>query len=241
MADVRIETSPKRVRVMLGGVWVADGNPLLVWDSPYYPTYYFRTDDIATGVLAEVDSSSHHDDMGAGTNFDVSAGDAVAKDAATQYRAAPHASVADAVRFDWGAMDHWFEEDEEVHVHARSPYHRVDVLHSSRHIRIEIDGNVIADTHSPTLLFETGLPTRYYLPKADVRMDLLTPTELVTSCPYKGNASYWSYGDHRNIAWGYSFPTTESAKVAGLVCFYDEKVDVYIDDQLQERPVTHFG
>lgn len=241
MTDVRIETSPKRVRVMLGGMWVADGSPLLVWDSPYYPTYYFRSNDIAEGILTERETTSHHPELGTGTHFDVTGAETVAEDAATQYRDASQEPLANAIRFDWGAMDHWFEEDEEVHVHARSPYHRVDVLHSSRHVRIEIDGQTVADTHSPTLLFETGLPTRYYLPKADVRMDLLTPTELITSCPYKGNASYWSYGDHRNISWGYSFPPPESAKVAGLICFYDEKVDVYLDGDLQEQPVTHFG
>ena len=142
-------------------------------------------------------------------------------------------------------MDAWFEEDEEVFTHPRDPYTRVDILSSTRHVRVEVDGVTIAESASPSLLFETGLPPRYYLPKTHVRLDLLTPTETVTHCPYKGQAGYWSVraGDtvHENLAWSYRAPLPESQKVAGLIAFYNEKVELYRDGVLQERPSTKFS
>jgi uncharacterized protein (DUF427 family) len=142
-------------------------------------------------------------------------------------------------------MDHWFEEDEEVFVHARDPNTRIDILHSSRRVRIEVDGVTVADSTNASFLFETGLPTRYYFPKTDVRMDLMSPTDQVTACPYKGTARYWSVSvdgeTHENLLWGYDSPFPESQKIAGLVAFYNEKVDIYVDEVLQERPKTKFS
>jgi uncharacterized protein (DUF427 family) len=142
-------------------------------------------------------------------------------------------------------MDHWFEEDEEVFVHARDPYTRIDVLPSNRRVRIEVDGETVADSTNASFLFETGLPTRYYFPKTDVRMDLMTPTDRVTACPYKGTARYWSVSvgreTHEDLLWGYDSPFPESQKIAGLVSFYNEKVDIYVDEVLQERPKTKFS
>jgi uncharacterized protein (DUF427 family) len=139
-------------------------------------------------------------------------------------------------------MDAWFEEDEEVFTHPRDPYTRVDILPSSRHVRVELDGVVVAESASPRLLFETGLPTRYYLPKPHVRVDLLTPTASESHCPYKGQAECWSLGDDRpDVAWSYRTPLPESEKIAGLVAFYNERADIFVDDVLQERPVTKFS
>src|SRR5690606_20200851 len=118
---------------------------------------------------------------------------------------------------------------------------RVDVLSSSRHVRIEVNGVTVADSRSPRLLFETGLPTRYYLPKTDVRLDLLEPTDTVTHCPYKGTAEYWSVNGEKDLAWSYRTPLPESEKIAGLIAFYDEKVDVYVDGVRQDRPTTKFA
>ena len=127
-------------------------------------------------------------------------------------------------------------------VHPRDPYHRVDVLNSSRHVKVVIDGTVVAETRRPRLLFETSLPTRYYVPKADVRLDLLEPTDTVTQCPYKGRASYWSVrvGNEvrKDLVWGYPFPIPECSKIENLMCFYNEHVDIYVDGELQERPRT---
>ena len=130
-------------------------------------------------------------------------------------------------------------------VHARDPYTRIDVLSSSRRVRIEIDGVTVADSTNASFLYETGLPVRYYLPKTDVRMDLLTPSDTSTACPYKGTARYWSAevnGEtHQDVVWGYDSPLPESQKITGLICFYDEKVDVYVDEERQERPKTKFS
>jgi uncharacterized protein (DUF427 family) len=142
-------------------------------------------------------------------------------------------------------MGAWFEEDEEVFTHPRNPYTRVDILPSSRHVRVEVDGETIAESTSPRLLFETGLPVRYYLPKTHVRMDLLEHTDTTSHCPYKGEAEWWSVrvGDtlHEDLAWAYPTTLPESQKIAGLIAFYDEKVDVYVDGVLQERPRSRFA
>ena len=149
------------------------------------------------------------------------------------------------VRFDWEAMDAWFEEDEEVYVHPRDPYSRVDILPSSRHVEVVVNDVKVADSHQPRLLFETGLPTRYYLPQVDVRLDLLRPSETTSRCPYKGTANYWSVeaGDQvvEDLAWVYRTPVQESVRIAGLACFYNEKVDLYVDGVLEERPHTKFS
>ena len=130
---------------------------------------------------------------------------------------------------------------EPVYTHPRDPFHRVDILASSRHVRVEVDGVTVADSVQPMILFETGLPPRYYLPLSDLRLDLLTPTGTVTHCPYKGAATYWSIGSHPDIVWSYRAPLPESQKIAGRACFFDEKVDVYLDGELQDRPRTHFA
>ena len=139
-------------------------------------------------------------------------------------------------------MDHWYEEDDEVYVHPRDPFSRVDVTSSSRRVRIEIQGIVVAESMRPWLVFETGLPTRYYFPRADVHMELLRPSERVTACPYKGRASYYSamVGDEvvRDVAWTYTFPIPEQPKLAGLIAFFDERTDVWVDGERQERPVS---
>ena len=130
--------------------------------------------------------------------------------------------------------------------HPRNPYSRVDALRSHRHVRVELDGVVLAETHSPVLLFETGLPTRYYIDRTDVSFENLIPSDTETLCPYKGTTSgYWSVrvgGEvHRDLAWTYSYPLPAVSAIAGLVAFYDEKVDVVIDGVRQTRPSTHFG
>ena len=142
-------------------------------------------------------------------------------------------------------MDAWFEEDEQIYVHPRSPYTRVDVLRSSRHVEVEVDGVKVADSVRPVLLFETGLPVRYYLPKTDVRLDLLTATETTSQCPYKGTAEYYTLTidgtAHDDLVWWYRHPAHESAGIAGLVAFYNEKVDLIVDGERLERPRTHFS
>ncbi|RBQ17567.1 hypothetical protein DP939_24720 [Spongiactinospora rosea] len=235
---LRLEPSAKRVRVYLGGRPVADTvRALLVWESPYYPTYYLPLDDVQDGLLKPTGETRHSPSRGEGLVH--SAGDR--EGAALIYADSPIEELRDRVRLEWDAMDAWFEEDEEVFVHARDPGTRVEVLPSSRHVRVEVDGVTVADSRSPRILHETGLPPRYYLPKTDVRLDLLTPTDTVTRCPYKGWAEYWSVAGHDDYAWSYRTPLPESQKVAGLISFYNEKVDIYLDGVLQERPKSPFS
>ena len=139
-------------------------------------------------------------------------------------------------------MDHWFEEDDEIFVHPRDPYHRVDVLSSSRHVRVELGDETVAETDRPRLLFETNLPTRYYVPRMDVRMELFTPTEKRTHCPYKGEAVYWTANVNgeafEDIVWSYPRPIPECAKIEGLLAFFNERADIWVDGELQERPAN---
>jgi uncharacterized protein (DUF427 family) len=230
---VRVEHGAKRVRAYLGGELVADTtHPLLVWEKPYYPTYYFPAADVQAELRAD-GGVAHSPSRGDGITFSVRAGDSEAAGAAIRYDDSPFEELREAIRLDWAAMDAWFEEDEQVFTHPRDPYTRVDILPSSRHIRIEVDGVTIAETSKPTLLFETNLPVRYYLPKTHLRMDLLTPSESTSHCPYKGDAEYWSFalGDSvkPDIAWSYRTPLPESQKIAGLISFYPERVELYVD------------
>jgi uncharacterized protein (DUF427 family) len=243
---VRVEHGQKRVRVYLGGELVADTTAsLLVWEKPYYPTYYFPIGDVRMELLERDGGVAHSPSRGDGASFTVRAGGKEAPGVALRYETSPFEELRDAIRLEWSAMDAWFEEDEEVFTHARDPYTRLDILPSSRHVRVEVHGVTIAESSKPTLLFETGLPVRYYLPKTHVRMDLLTPTETETHCPYKGQAEYWSVraGDvlHRDRAWSYPTPLPESQRIAGLVSFYNEKVDLYVDGVLLQRPKTTFS
>jgi uncharacterized protein (DUF427 family) len=243
---IRIEPSTKRVRAYLGGEVVVDSiRPMLVWEIPYYPAYYFPVDDVRTELLHADGGVAHSPRRGDGRTYTVKAGAKEATEAAVRFEDSPVDELRDLIRLEWDAMDAWFEEDEEVFTHPRDPYTRVDILPSSRHVRVAVDGVTVAESTSPRLLFETGLPVRYYLPKTHVRMDLLEHTDTTSYCPYKGTAEWWSVRDgdnvHEDLAWSYRTPLPESQKVAGLVAFYNEKVDIYVDGVLQDRPRTKFS
>ncbi|MFI6514062.1 DUF427 domain-containing protein [Spirillospora sp. NPDC050679] len=243
-ARVRVEQGHRRVRAYLGGRLVADTvRPVLVWEVPYYPTYYIPLADVRAELVPD-GPGRRSPSRGDSTAYTVRVDGTEAPGGAARYTESPVEELRGLVRLDWNAMDAWFEEDQEVFVHPRDPYTRVDVLPSSRHVRVEVDGVTVAESGGPRLLFETGLPTRYYLPKTHVRMDLLEPSDTVTRCPYKGTAEYWSIraggAVHKDLAWSYAAPLPESRGVEGLVAFYDEEVDVYVDGVLQERPRTKF-
>ena len=243
---VKLEQGRKRVRAFLDGGLVAETvRPWLVWEVPYYPAYYFPAEDVHARLVA-TGETDHSPSRGDAAVCDVLVGDAAAKGAARRYQDSPIEELRGLVRLDWDAMSEWFEEDEPVYTHPRDPYTRVDILAGSRHVRVELDGVTVADSVRPHILFETGLPARYYLPLTDTRMDLLRPSDTRSHCPYKGSASYWSVqtGEgavHEDVVWGYRTPLPESQKIAGLVCFYNEKVDIYLDGELQPRPRTKFS
>lgn len=247
--DIRVERSPKRVRVLLAGELVADSTgALLVWENPHYPVYYIPASDVRAELIPAGEVRAGHGhlaQLGDGESLTVQVATATAERAARRYPGSQAGQLRDAVRFEWQAMSEWLEEDEPVYTHARSPYTRVDILASSRHVRVELDGVTVADSRSPRILFETGLPPRYYLPLSDIRMALLRPSARQTSCPYKGTANYWSVDTgtavHDDVVWIYRAPLPESQKIAGLGCFYNEKADLYVDGVLQERPASPFS
>lgn len=138
------------------------------------------------------------------------------------------------------------EKTGEVSVHPRIRGHRIDVREGSQHVKVVVGGEVVAETGRPRLLLETGLPVRYYVPKDDVRLDLLVPSDTVTACPYKGTAAYWSIkiGDrlYRDHVWGYPDPLPERSDIEGLLCFFDERVDeLWVDGELQPKPQTEWS
>jgi uncharacterized protein (DUF427 family) len=242
-ATLRVEESKKRVRAYLQGQVVADSARCkLVWEIPHYPAYYFPEADVRRELLSPGDRAPEPSPLGTTRHFHVAVGERRAPNAIWDYPDSP--ILRGHLRLKWDAMDCWLEEEDEVFVHPHDPYKRIDVLHGSRHVEVSLEGEKLADSRRPTLVFETGLPPRYYLPKSDVRMDLLTPTDHRSGCAYKGFARYWSVraagAVRENLAWSYPTPFPEASKIAGLVAFLDEAVDVRVDDVAQPRPVTEF-
>ena len=243
---VHVELSPRRVRAFFDNQVLADSEKvLLVFETKRPPVYWFPTTDVHMNLLARKEPIAG---VASGTvHWRSNTGSRVADNLAWSYAelSADLAPLEDHIAFYWNAVDAWYEEDEEVFVHPRDPYTRVDTVHSSRHVRVVVDGHEVAETNRTVLLYETGLPTRYYIPKLDVRMDLLESTDTVTHCPYKGAAGYWSLraGDktYKDLVWCYPRPIPEIPKIENLLCFYNEKVDLYVDGALQDRPVSPFS
>ena len=238
LRELRHEPIDKRIRATLGGETVVDSTrALLVWEPRRVtPLYAVPVEDVR-GELAHsaaepvtsdarvlhpgIPFAAHSTD---GESLDLRAAGTTLEAAA--FRPADE-DLADHVVLDYGAFDEWYEEDEAVFSHPRDPYHRVDTRRSSRHIRIELDGELVAESDRPLLLFETSIRTRFYLPREDVLADL-EPGDLRTACPYKGRATHWSAGGHRNIAWSYEDPLEEAVAIRGMVAFYDDRVDVQL-------------
>jgi uncharacterized protein (DUF427 family) len=234
MADMRgeVQPVPRRLRGVVSGVTVFDTvSAVYAWDTPKYPHYLVPRDDVLPGVLVD-EGRDQRVRRGAVRLHGLRIGEVEILSVARVYDAAA-GPVAGLVRFDWQAMD-WFEEDEQVFVHPRNPYTRVDALRSSRHVRVELDGHLLADSRSPVLVFETGLPTRYYLDRTCVDFALLHRTETRTACPYKGETSdYWtaevSGRVEVDVAWSYRQPFAALAPIAGLVAFYNDRVQISVD------------
>lgn len=160
----------------------------------------------------------------------------------------PGTQLQNMVKIGFDMVDQWFEEDTPIYVHPKDPFKRVDILASSRRIRVQIDGTTIAESATSMHLYETSLPTRYYMPLTSLNTTFLQPSMTKSLCPYKGEAQYYSVFvgglEYKDICWYYKQPTVECAGIAGLCCFFNEKVDVDILEKgkwkRQERPVTHF-
>jgi uncharacterized protein (DUF427 family) len=240
----RVEPAPRRVRGFLGNQLVFDTTSArYVWEFPYYPQYYIPLSDVRSGFLRD-ENHAQKVQLGQSRTFSLVDGDQVYESAARVFDEGDGA-VAGLVRFDWDRLT-WYEEDEPIWGHPRNPYVRVDALRSHRHVTIALDGVPLADTHSPVLLFETGLPTRYYIDQTDVAFEHLQPSDTQTLCPYKGVTSgYWSVqledDLHQDLAWTYHYPLPAVAPITGMVAFYNEKLDITVDGVHLARPQTHFG
>src|SRR5438477_2057220 len=222
----RWEDSNRRVRVIFGGVTIADSkHVMLLHEYGHLPVFYFPVQDVREDVLEATDYHTSSPLKGEASYWTIRVNDRVAERAAWSYLSPlpDGPQVKDYMAFYWDQMDAWFEEDEQVFAHARDPYKRVDILASSRHVRVVLGGVTIAETRRSRLLLETGLPDRHYIPEEDVRMELLEATEATSRCPYKGKASYWTANAggrvFKNIVWSYLEVLPASAPIEGLLCF----------------------
>lgn len=242
------ERSPRRIRVEVGGEIVADSSRArLLHESGALPAYYLPEEDVRRDLLEASATTQDSPSGGPAQFWTLRVGDRVVPDAVAGYPTPPASApgLAGYLTFRWDAADAWYEEDEQILGHPPDPYHRVDVRQSSRHVRVLLAGEPVADSQRPRILFETSLPPRYYLPPDDVRSDLLEASDTSTRCAYKGEASYWSVrgpaGLEPDLVWSYQDPGPEAERVRGYVAFFDERVDVEVDGQLQARPQTDWS
>lgn len=263
--ELRFEPTGKRIRAELDGRTVVDtSRALLVWEPRrVVPTYAVPAEDLRGELVAGPPSEGPAPEGSIGFAIpDVTAlpvldpripfavrrteGEPVELRADGTVRSLAGFRPADAdlagyVVLDFAGADRWLEEDEEITGHPRDPFHRVDVRASSRHVQISLDGRLLADSTRPVLVFETMLPTRYYLPWEDVTAELL-PSGTRTWCPYKGGASYFSagLGDRvvEDLAWSYPDPLPDAVELGGRIAFFDERADLVVDGVPRPRPVT---
>lgn len=238
---------PRRLRVRFGGETVADTRGAHVLrQHGFLPVFYLPLADVRQDLLEPSDWTTESPYRGTATYWHLRAGDRVAESAVWTYRE-PRAGSPDTrgfCSFDFHSMDAWYEEEERIYVHARDPYLRADARRSSRHVAVEVGGVPVAESRRPVVLDETGLVTRYYLPQADVRYELLEPSETFTECPYKGRCDYWSVRApdgalYADAAWCYARPLPDVGAIAGHLCFWQEREDtvIRIDGEVLPRPL----
>jgi uncharacterized protein (DUF427 family) len=238
-----LEPTPKRIRVIVGGETIADSRrAMLLQESGHQPIYYFPPEDVRVEVLEASERHTRCPKKGQASYYTIRTPERVVESGAWYYpepiSGAP--AIKDLIAFYWNRMDHWLEEDEEVFVHPRDPYHRIDVLRSGRRVRISLDGQLLADSTEAVALFESNLPARWYLPADDIAAQLEL-SDTVTHCPYKGAASYHSVrldsGElATDLVWCYTDPLPEAIRIKRLHCFFNERVDLELDGEPQERP-----
>jgi uncharacterized protein (DUF427 family) len=222
----------RRLRVRLGGDWVADSEDVVLLHEPgRYPVAYFPRADVRPGALVPTDRVTRHQDLGPTSWFTVRATGRTADRAAWQHTGLPaHAAeLTDRVAFAWRGMDAFYEEDERIVGHAADPHHRNDIRATSRHLVVHDGDRVVADTHRPVVLYESGFAPRWYVPRADVDPAALTPADGPTFCPYKGLADHYDFGEHRRAAWSYPDAWPEVARVRDLVSFEPDRIEVTLD------------
>jgi uncharacterized protein (DUF427 family) len=236
-----LEPTPKRLRVEVGGVTIADSrHAFMLHEGGLQPAYYFPPQDVRADVLTPSDRHTHCPKKGDASYYTITAGGETVENGAWYYPDPLPGTppITGLIAFYFDRMGRWLEEGEEIGVHPRDPYHRVDVLRTDRHIRISLDGELLAETDRALGLFESNLPPRWYLPIEDVRAEL-EPSDTITHCPYKGAASYHSVAGVEggtDLVWYYPEPLDEVGRIKDLVCFFNEKVDIELDGEAQERP-----
>lgn len=243
-----LDPMPYRIRAIFEGETVVDARrPYLLHESGSLPVYYFDRDEVRTDLLESAERGADDPDKGVPEHWTLRVGDRAVPGAAWTHLEPPAEAgfLEGLIAFDWDAMDEWFCEDEQLYGHPRDPYSRIDVYRTSRHVRVLLAGEVLADTRRASALYETGLPARYYIPADDVRTELLEPSSTRTRCAYKGSASYWSVrvGDELvdDLVWTYRDPDDDAKQVRDLLCFFNERVDLEIDGELAERPLTQWS
>jgi uncharacterized protein (DUF427 family) len=230
----------RRMRVKFGDRFIADSEDVMLLHEPArYPVAYFPRSDIEDGVLTDENRVTDHRDLGEMRWFTVGVDGREAKHAAWEHAALPdYADVlAGRLAFAWRAMDAFYEEDERIVGHAADSYHRIDIRSTSRHLVVRDGDRVIADTHRPVALYESGFAPRWYVERDDVDESALEPVDGQTFCPYKGLANYYTIGTHKKAAWSYLNAWPEVARVSNLLSFEPDKIDVYLDGaQLHLEP-----
>lgn len=242
------EDFARRVRAELGGETIVDSRRAkLLHEHGILPVLYFPQDEVRMDLLEPTDKRTTCPWKGEATYWSIRAGDDVADDAVWSYPKPVDGAppLNGYVALYWHKLDTWWEEDEEMIGHVRDPYHRVDVLDSSRQVRVSVDGVTLAATTRPKALYETGLPVRWYIPLEDVTLDVLVHSDTQTTCAYKGRASTLSArvnGEIKSdVAWTYRDPRRDVDRIRGHVCFYNEFVDIEVDGEPQQRPQSPFS
>ena len=238
--------APKRIRVTANGITVADTtNALILFESDHLPIYYFPVMDIRMELFEPGDLVTESPFKGVATHYSLKKADGSFDDILWRYEhpAPGSPDLSQHASFYWHHVDQWFEEDEEVFVHARDPFRRVDCLPSSQSVRIVHEGRTLAESSRAIFLFETGLPTRHYLPLEDAVQRYLEPSDTRTQCPYKGEAQYYHVRTEKDFlpdaVWYYANPVHEAARIRGLVCFAAEYVSaISVNGAVMDRPVT---
>jgi uncharacterized protein (DUF427 family) len=261
LGQLRYEPVDKRIRGVIGGQMIIDTDrALLVWEPKrVVPRYAVPVEELEglTSSPAEASGNEPAPSQGAVPHlgdrpvYDPSVPFAVhtaagavldLRVAGAERRAAAFRPADDVlseyVIVDFDACDEWFEEDERNVGHPRDPFHRIEIVHSSRSVRVERGGELLAASTRPYLLLEAPLPVRYYLPPEDVTEGILQPSSTRTLCAYKGQASYWSLESEDDIAWSYPEPLREAAEVTDRIAFFNERVDLVVNGTRLERPVT---
>jgi uncharacterized protein (DUF427 family) len=227
-----VEPLRRRMRARFADQWIADSEDVVLLHEPgRYPVAYFPRGDVHAGALEPEDRTTQHGDLGDMRWFTVAAGQRRADHAAWEHTALPAyaSALQDRVAFAWRAMDAFYEEDERIVGHAADAYHRIDIRATSRHLVVRDGDRVIADTHCPLALYESGFAPRWYVLRDDINESALKPVEGQTFCPYKGLASYYAIGGRKRAAWSYIEAWPEVGQVSNLVSFEPDKIDVYLD------------